>query len=512
MPLSRIRLTACLLASALPLSAAALTPKEDKAIAASARKTLPEFVEFLKIPNVMHKSTADMRRNADWLEAAFKRYGYESRQLEDGETPMVYAEWPGASPANKTILFYAHMDGQAVFPKEWDQADPFVPVLKQKGADGTWAPIAIEKILGSGPIDPEWRVFARSAADDKAPIMMLIAAMDAMKAAGKKPAINVKIIIDPHEEGGPPTLKDVVARNVDLLKADAIVMLDGPMHASNKPTIVYGHRGGAGFQLTVFGARTELHSGHYGNYAPDPSVGLSKLIAAMKDDQGRVLIPGFYDGVDMSPGIKSALAAVPDDEPAIRARLGIAKNEQVGDNYQEALNYPTLNIAAMISGQPESRRSIIPAFATAQFGSRTVPGTPPARQIALVRKWVQDQGYHLVDKEPTEEERKTYPKLAAVTGGGGGAALMTPLDAPVGVWAASALKGAFKEDPVRIPIMGGGVPTKPLSDGLKVPILLIPLVNGDNNQHAADENLRLGNYEAGVRSLYALFSQAYGSS
>jgi acetylornithine deacetylase/succinyl-diaminopimelate desuccinylase-like protein len=209
--------------------------------------------------------------------------------------------------------------------------------------------------------------------------------------------------------------------------------------------------------------------------------------------------------VDMSPAMKKILAAVPDDEAAIRARIGIARNEKVGDNYQEAMNYPTFNITSMISGQPGSRRSVIPAFATASVSSRTVPGTPPERQIALVRKWVEAQGYHLVDSEPTDEERGKFPLIAAIKGAGGMAALMTPLDADVGKWAAAAFKDAFGQDPVRIPIMGGGVSTRPLALGLKVPILLIPLVNADNNQHAANENLRLGNYTSGTKSLYALF-------
>lgn len=150
----------------------------------------------------------------------------------------------------------------------------------------------------------------------------------------------------------------------------------------------------------------------------------------MKDDEGRVVIPGFYEGIDRTPEFKAVLAAVPDDEVAMRARLGIKQNEKVGDNYQEAMNAPTLNIMSMKSGEPESRRSVIPAFATANFGIRTVLGTPAKREIALVRKWVEGQGYHLVNGTPTDDERRTYSRLAAVTGDSDGNALMTPLDAP----------------------------------------------------------------------------------
>lgn len=506
MPIRFLRLLPLLLISLVPTELLASTAQEKAAIQAAARETLPEFVDFLKIPNVMRQSTADMRRNAAWAIAAFRKHGFVARELEDGETPMVFAELPGGSKGRKTVLFYAHMDGQAVTPKEWSQADPFIPVLKAKSADGTFKDLPIELLTGGMP-DPEWRLFARSAADDKAPIMMLMAAVEALKANGKTPAINIKILIDSHEEGGPPTLQDVVARNVDILRADAIVMLDGPMHATNRPTIVFGHRGGGGFTLTVFGARSELHSGHYGNYAPNPVFGLATLIASMKDADGRVRIPGFYEGADATPAMKQAFASVPDDEPAMRARIGSAQSEKVGASYQEAINLPSLNITAIKAADLEKPRTIIPALASASFDARTVPGTPGARQVALVRKWVEDQGYHLVQDTPTEEERRTYPRLAAVTGGGGGRALMTPLDSPLGEWAHKALLTEYTQEPVRIPMMGGSVPTAPLADGLKVPILLIPLVNNDNNQHAPNENLRIGNYLEGTRTLYSLFMQ-----
>ena len=506
MPTRYPRLLTLLLIGASLTPSFASTAKEKAAIQAAARATLPEFIDYLKIPNVMRQSAKDMQRNAAWTVAAFKRHGFVAQELEDGETPMVFAELSGGPKASKTILFYAHMDGQAVTAAEWDQPDPFSPTLKARKADGTFQTLPLETLTGANP-DPELRLFARSAADDKAPIMMLMAAAEALKANKKTPAINIKILIDSHEEGGPPTLKDVVTRNADLLRADAIVMLDGPMHATNKPTIVFGHRGGGGFTLTVFGARSELHSGHYGNYAPNPVFGLATLIASMKDADGRVRIPGFYDGAEATPAMKQAFASVPDDEPALRARIGIAQNEKVGASYQEAINLPSLNITAISAADIDKPRTIIPAQASASFDARTVPGTPSARQVALVRKWVEDQGYHLVDGAPTEEDRRTYPRLAAVTGGGGGRALMTPLDSPLGEWAHKALLAEFHEEPVRIPMMGGSVPTAPLADGLKVPILLIPLVNNDNNQHAPNENLRIGNYFEGARTLYSLFLQ-----
>ncbi|MCD7097245.1 M20/M25/M40 family metallo-hydrolase [Stenotrophomonas sp. MMGLT7] len=494
----------CLVLLASPASARQAATNDD-AIAQAARASLPQWLEFLRLPNVAARSSAEIARNAEWARDAFAGHGFQAQLLAADDAPMVFAQWPHPAPQRKTVLFYAHMDGQAVFPQQWSQRDPFTPVLKQRDADGGWRELPLQRLLQAGAPDPEWRVFARSAADDKAPIVMLLAAMDSLRAQGREPAINVKVILDSREESGSPSLAQVVARNRALLQADAVVMLDGPMHRSNRPTLVFGHRGGTGLLLTVYGAREELHSGHYGNYAPNPAFALARLLAGMKDAQGRVLIPGFYDGV--APD-RAVLAAVPDDAGEIRGRIGIAAAEQVGANYQEAMNYPTLNINAMSAGAIDSRRTVIPASAAASLDLRTVPGTPPPqRQVELVRAYVQAQGYHLVEGEPTPEQRARYPLLASIHAGAGGEALQTPLDAPIGQWAQAAVRAGSGQEPVRIPLMGGGVPSQPLAEGLGAPILLVPLVNADNNQHVADENMRIGNYLEGVRTLHALLSQ-----
>jgi acetylornithine deacetylase/succinyl-diaminopimelate desuccinylase-like protein len=502
-PQNSILLAAALLSLASPALA---RTTENAALDTAVQKSWPEFIEFLRLPNVATQSAPDIRRNAQWAQATLAKHGWQTQLLPDGETPMVFAQWKAKSKSARTILFYAHMDGQPVFPKAWNQASPFEPVLRAKDAQGVWQDLPLERLAQSVQPDPEWRLFARSAADDKAPILMLIAALDALVAQGKAPAINIKLILDSHEEGGPPTLADVVEQNRALLQADGIVMLDGPMHESGRPTVVYGHRGGTGLALTVYGPKEELHSGHFGNYAANPAMTLARLITGMKDAEGRVLIPGFYDGVDLNPSLKQVLAQVPDDEAALQRRLGIAASEKVGASYQESLQFPSLNITSMIAGEPAARRTIIPAKATVTFDIRTVPGTPAERQIALVRKWVETQGFHLVQGEPSEAERARYPLLASITGGGGMRALMTPLDAPIGQWLRSGLTRAFGQAPVQIPIMGGGVPSAPLADGLKAPVILLPLVNADDSQHAANENLRIGNYSNGVKSLYALIT------
>jgi hypothetical protein len=200
-------------------------------------------------------------------------------------------------------------------------------VLKRKTANGGWEEIDSAPLF-SGPLDPEWRVFGRASADDKGPIMMMLAAIDALKAGGAQPAVNVKVILDSEEEKGSPSISKVMQAHRELLRSDAIVIHDGPMHATNRPTLVFGNRGAAEARLTVYGAKVPLHSGHYGNYAPNPAQRLANLLASMKNDEGRVTVAGYYDRVKIAEADRKIMAAVPDDEAALKRRLGIAKDRQ----------------------------------------------------------------------------------------------------------------------------------------------------------------------------------------
>lgn len=485
----------------------ALADPVGQAEAKATASTLGELVEFLRLPNVASKSSADMRANAAWLEARLKAHGWKARQLPDGETPMVWGEWAAAGPKAPTVLFYAHMDGQPVNPKEWKQADPFAPVLRACVHMESCATLPLDQLAAQAGPQSEARLFARSAADDKAPILMLIAAVDAMKSSRRKPAVNIRFIVDSHEEGGPPTLGKVVADNRADLAGDVVVMLDGPMHASNKPTVIFGHRGGGGLTIKVYGPSEAMHSGHYGNVVPNPAQNLARLLASLKDGDGKVTLPGYYDGID--PAFKAAVEAYPveDDEAGLLKRAGVAKAEAFVPNYREAMAVPTLNIVGLFAGSGGVLdRSIIPADASAALDLRTVPGVDFAREFALVRAHAEAMGFHLVDGPPSAEDRARYPLLATIKGAGGKALFTDPAQ-PMGRWLIGGLKDGFGADPVVIPLMGGGVPTEPLVRELKVPVVILPLVNLDDNQHAANENLRLGNYAQGVHSLIALISR-----
>jgi acetylornithine deacetylase/succinyl-diaminopimelate desuccinylase-like protein len=496
----------------------------------SARANFPEFLELLSLPNDSI-NTADIRKNADWLEAAFRKRGFVTRQLPNNGKPLVFAEYPHKTANARTILFYIHFDGMPVIPEQWSQKSPWIAVLKQRiaksgptplptftpsrvSAQPFWEEIETSKLLNE-KIDPEWRLFARSSSDDKGPIMMFLTAFDVLKAAALEPAINVKVLLDSEEEKGSPTISVVAKANRELLRADAIVIHDGPIHASNQPTIIFGNRGNAVVQLVVYGPKAPLHSGHYGNYVPNPAQRLAALLASMKDEDGRVTVEGYYDGVKLTESERNVMGAVPDDEPALLKGFGIAKPEAVGRNLQEALQYPSLNIRGMESAAVGNKgANIVPSKAVAELDLRTTPGAGAPYLVGLIEKHIRAKGYHLSDGAPTDEERETYDKIASLTVARGSAAAITPLDSPIGAWAQRTLAKTFEsgDEPVktvRIRMMGGSVPTDQLVDALDLPFVIVPLVNPDNNQHSFDENLRIGHFLNGTRAMTGLLRSPF---
>jgi acetylornithine deacetylase/succinyl-diaminopimelate desuccinylase-like protein len=500
------------LACASPVGAAG-DGVSEAAILVTAQKTFPELFDLLALPNDAINA-ADIAKNVDWLEEAFRRRSFSTRQLANNGRPLLFAEFRIGAPDAGTILFYMHVDGQPVIPAQWAQASPWMATLKRRGADGRWQEFDRNALMGQS-VDPEWRLFARSASDDKGPIMMFLTAFDVLKVAGATPAFNVKVLLDSEEEKGSTNIGKVATDNRELLRANAIVINDGPMHESGRPTIVFGNRGNTLVRLTVYGPVSDLHSGHYGNYVPNPAQRLAALLASMKDDSGRVTIPGYYDGVKISEAERRIMAEVPDDPAAIARRVGIAKPEAVGSNYQEALSYPSLNIRGMAAAAVgDKATNIVPSHAMAEIDLRTTPGADPAYLVGVLERHIVGQGYHLVRGEPTAEERARYDKLASLVQGRGSRAAFTPTDSTLGAWAQSALANTFAVEgerarTVRIRMMGGSVPTDKLVEALDQPFVIIPLVNGDNNQHSFDENIRIGNYLAGIRAFTGVLRSPY---
>ena len=468
-----------------------------------ALNSLNEFRELLAIPNDANYPE-DIEQNIKWVTEKMLEYDFISERLETETVPLLLLERAPYDESKETVLFYFHIDGQPVDPEFWFQDDPYMATLKaEKEAEG-WVQIPWSSIQ-ENTINPEWRIFARSSSDDKGPFIMFLAVLAQMKKEGTKLPFNLKIILDFEEEIGSPRLASCVERNKDKLNADKLVIFDGPMHSSNQPTVTLGARGISIATIKVFGPTFPLHSGHYGNYAPNPALRLSQLLSSMKDEHGRVTIEGYNDGINLDQKTMAILNSVPDEENQVKVKLGIGTIDSVGTNYQTSLQYPSLNIRGLASAWTGTEvRTIVPATATAEIDMRLVVETPPERQVALLKKHIEDQGYLILDRKPTSEERFLNTHICQFTSRRAYAAFRTELDSPIAIWAYEALKEAYGKDPIRVRTFGGSLPVTPFIQTLGVPAIIVPVVNSDNNQHSPNENLRLGNYFNGVKTMHAL--------
>ena len=470
------------------------------------QKTLvSSLVELLAIPNVA-ADRENIRRNTVWLRDYLAERGFTAEILETTGNPLVFGELavPGAT---RTILFYVHYDGQPVNAKDWKQPSPFTPIVRQGRMEdgGREIPDGLHTLT---TFDPEMRIYARSASDDKSPFIALCAALDAMKANGIQPTSKVKVILDGEEEAGSPSLVPAISKYRDRLAADVMYILDGPVHPSERPTVVYGARGNVTIELTVYGPKFALHSGHYGNWVPNPAMRLAQLLATMKSDDGRVAIDGFYDGIaPLSAEEKTMLSAVPDDPASLMKLFGIATPERAGLSLQEALQLPTLNVRGLSSAfVGADARTIIPDKAIAAIDVRLVTETPADRMVALVRRHIIKQGWHVVDEEPDDATRAKHAKIVGLAARGGTNAYRTSPLVPVAKQTIGALSAVFGQPPVQIRTSGGTVPITPFIEALGFPAMSLPTVNFDNNQHGENENLRLGHFFRGVTTLAAVLT------
>ena len=463
-----------------------------------------ELHELLSIPNDAHHP-ADIEKNILWCENAFAKRGFTTTRLSTPTIPLLLAERK-AKNAKRTVLIYLQIDGQPVNPSQWQQESPWIPTLKEQQADGTWKAIDYQR-LNNNP-NADWRIFARSTSDAKGPAMAFIAALDAAAELKIIPSYNMKVIMDFEEELGSPQLPAAVARYKSELSSDMLIIYDGPRHISNQPTLSFGARGICEITLTTFGPRVPVHSGNYGNYTPNPAMRLAQLLAGMKDADGRVILPGFYDGVVLTEQEKAILKQVPDNENEIRKFIGVAEPDKIGSNFQESLQYPTLNIRgldALFVGTES--RTLIPATATAELDIRLVPGSDPEKLIGLVKQHIAKQGYYIIDGQPTEDERMKHARIISFHATTLYGAFQTPFDSECGQWLSKAMVKTFGKEPIRIRTAGGSIPISPFVVTLGIPAVAVPTVNPDNNQHAENENIRVGNYIDAVKTFVAILSE-----
>jgi len=498
-----------ILAGIMLLAATAVqaqTPEEEAAQvaaeyrAAHEREILTEFFDLLRFPNYAG-NPEDIRQNAEHLTEMLGRRGIKARILDTGVgSPAVYGERI-TEGAETTVLFYIHYDGQPVVPENWN-TDPYDPVIKTgyEARGGRVIPFADLDF----PLDPDLRVFARSASDDKAPVIAFLTALDALDAAGIAPAVNIKLFLEGEEEGGSPHLSKTLDQYGDLLSADLMLFLDGPVHQSGRKKLSFGVRGITGYDLTVYGPDRPLHSGHYGNFAPNPIAMLAHLIASMRDENGRVPIEGFYDNVvPPTETEKAAIVAMPDIGDQLMEELAIGRQESPGMRYQEAILWPALNAKGIRAGEVGSaaRNAIVPS-ATAAIGYRLVPAQDPARLKRLTVAHLEAQGYHVVEDEPDAATRRAHPKVARIRWNDFAyASVRTPMDAPSSQAVINVMRD-LGHDPVLIPSSGGSLPIWYFTQALETPVIMLPIANYDNNQHAENENIRLGNLWDGIE-IYA---------
>lgn len=484
------------------LTAISVSAQDDMAIKSQVAAAITELREFIAIPNDALNAD-DIDDNVLWLKRKFGERGFNTAILETENMPLFFAALP-VDDAKPTLLLYMHFDGQSVDPSKWDQPNPYEVVLKAPEGDG-FKTISFDEL--SEDINYDWRLFGRSTSDDKSPIIMLLNTIDLLKKEGKEIPFNVKVILDGEEEKSSKPLPKAVKQYRELLEADFLVIADGPVHPSGDPTVVYGCRGITTLTLTTYGPVKPQHSGHYGNYAPNPGFQLAQLLASMKDSDGKVTIPGYYDGISIDDTTEDVLKSVPDSDAEISDKLQFKSAEKVGGFYQEALQYPSLNIRGLGSGWIGNKaRTIVPESATAELDLRLVVETDGNRLKKLVKDHITKQGYTLFDHVPSKEERMAHDKVVTVTEGSVTDAFRTDLDNPYGQFLVNTLQNSFGKDVIQIRTTGGTVPIAPFINELKIPAFIVPMVNPDNNQHSPNENLRIGQLAYGIKAFYGMLT------
>lgn len=361
-------------------------------------------------------------------------------------------------------------------------------------------------------IDPEWRLYGRSTSDDKAGIVAILSALDALQEKKIALTTNLKFVFEGEEEAGSAHLAGALKRNREMLAADVWFICDGPVHQTRQQQIYFGARGVTGFDLTVYGPKRELHSGHYGNWAPNPAMMLARLLASMKDDDGRVVISGFYDGVvPFSESEKQALAAAPDNDEELRKELWLARTDGSGRKLIDLINEPSLNIRGLQSVDVGRKaRNVVPAKATASIDIRLVKGVTVQDARDRLMRHIRKQGYYITDKEPDEAMRLAHSKIVQLTTEGGYNAAKTSMDLPISKEVIAAISKA-RGPVVKMPTLGGSVPLYMIEEELHTPFIGIPIANHDNSQHSFNENIRLQNLWDGIETMAALMTMAPSS-
>ncbi len=463
------------------------------------RAVVEEFEALLKLPNVA-TNVPDIEANARALIPMMERRGLKTRVLSagPGTPPALYGEMlaPGA---RRTVVYYAHYDGQPVTPSQW-RSPPFAPTMREglTGPDVDWR-------KATGPLNPEWRLFARGAGDDKASVIAILAALDALKASGRKPTVNVKVFFDGEEEQGSPHLEAILRANTELLRSDLWLIGDGPVHQSRRWEVFFGARGVTGVEMTIYGPARALHSGHYGNWAPNPAVMAAELVAAMRDSDGRILVPGYGDHIrPLSAAEHRALDALPDVESDLKKELQLGRSEG-SERLGDSLMRPALNVRGISVGKTgEEAANAVPTEAHISLDLRLVPDLTPEEAHAKIEGFLKAKGWTVVHDAPDAAARMASPRLIRLQWEAGYPAWRTDMDIPASKALIGSIERAKGGPVVVMPMLGGSVPMYLFADIFHTPVVGLPIANHDDNQHAFNENLRLQNLWDGIEEYAAV--------
>jgi acetylornithine deacetylase/succinyl-diaminopimelate desuccinylase-like protein len=486
--------------------AADLTTQVDAYTRAHESAIVEQFAEFVRLKSVAADPDA-LLDTAHFLERALKSRGFETQEWGAGPgiAPVVFASLT-VPHAKRTVIYYAHYDGQPVTPSQWS-SDPFEPTLR---SGTSLKDPAVDWHSAAHPFNPEWRLYGRATGDDKATIAAFLNAFDALKAAHRAPSVNIKVLWEGEEEAGSPHLEQILKAHQALLAADLFLVGDGPVHQTRKPLVYFGARGTVSVEATLYGPSHALHDGHYGNWAPNPAVMAATLIAQLRDDEGRILVSGFSEHVrPLTPAESSALAAMPAVDQNLKRELGLGRSEGT-ESLPQSLMRPALNVRGIRSGQVgASAANAIPIDASISIDFRLVPDQTVAEVREKTEVYLKSKGWTIVADEPDLATRLKAPRLLRLVWEDGYPALRSDMSTPAAKAVIAAAVKAARGPVVVAPSLGGSVPLYLFNDLLHVPIVGIPIANHDDNQHAANENLRLQNLWDGIDTYAALLAELH---
>ena len=475
-------------------SADTLRDRVDAYRAAHEKEIVTLLDELVRLPSVA-ANPQGLKATAGHLQALLRERGFETKLLsgDASEPPVVYGELMQSSSL-RTVVFYAHYDGQPVTPSEW-RSGPFDPVMREGAVDAA----EIQWRSAPTPFDPDWRFYGRAASDDKASIVAFLTAFDALAAAGLRPAVNVKVFWEGEEEAGSPHLETTLRDNAAALASDLWLIGDGPVHQSRRPTLYFGVRGAVGVEATIYGPLQPLHDGHYGNWAPNPAVLAAELVSELRDEDGGIHIPGFNDAVrPLTAEETAAIAALPSVDADLRTEFGIGRSEGT-ESLPASVMRPALNVRGLNAGHVgATATNAIPAEAAVSIDFRLVPNQTPELVREKVTSYLRSRGWTVIDKEPDLPTRLASKRLIKLEWSGGYPAYRTDMSTPVAEAAISAAARTAGGPVAKLPMLGGSVPIYLIAQVLHASVIGMPIANHDNNQHAANENLRLQNLWDGI--------------